>query len=381
MLKHLDTLLKLILIILPLLISITVYISSRYSTVLESTKEELLNRAMSKDTELFQNILGQMQYLTKGKLLPLLKEHPAQRRKFEVLLSAALVSDIQYLYLIQKDKNGAYRFILDTEKNPLERSEYGQYFNPVSDIWDRAYKTKKAQNFRHVEMESLWVTLAIPVVQHAEVTAVLGADISYTTEERITKDLRSFYVLFSMTTLFLILLLVAILVLAIFYQRRRTRSFIDPLTQCYNRAFLYEVIEPKYKHGYQLLIFDIDYFKKVNDTYGHDTGDKVLRSIAHRIRQHIRNDDYFIRFGGEEFLLFMKIDDKEQAINFAERLRKTVASNPFVFNEQTLHITISMGLNPILYKDNSMNESIDYADKALYIAKQSGRNCLIVREE
>jgi diguanylate cyclase (GGDEF)-like protein len=122
-------------------------------------------------------------------------------------------------------------------------------------------------------------------------------------------------------------------------------------------------------------MIDIDYFKQINDTYGHLIGDHVLREVAQRCRQHLRDVDILARYGGEEFGLVLPETNYEQAILASERLRKTIAAMPIMLDSKPLQITLSIGVaafNPTLYPDPS--SFIADADRALYLAKQRGRN-------
>lgn len=148
----------------------------------------------------------------------------------------------------------------------------------------------------------------------------------------------------------------------------------DKLTGVYNREFLecnfasiLKMVSPK-KLG--VVMCDIDYFKRINDTYGHNRGDEVLKEFVTVIYQTIRNDDYLIRWGGEEFIVLLKIDSAESLKKVAEHIRINIAKNDF---EEVGTITSSFGA--ALYRENeSIYTTIARADKALYEAKANGRN-------
>ncbi len=163
-------------------------------------------------------------------------------------------------------------------------------------------------------------------------------------------------------------------------------AITDPLTKIYNRRFFYEVAETEVTHAKQnralfaIIIFDIDHFKNVNDTYGHNIGDQVLINLANLCQKNIRSVDLFARFGGEEFVILMPGTNHIAAKETAERLREIVAKTPMATTEQTeISITISLGIanwqhsNPL-----EINALIDRADQALYQAKDDGRNQVIV---
>ncbi|MCX7695703.1 MAG: GGDEF domain-containing protein [Caloramator sp.] len=158
------------------------------------------------------------------------------------------------------------------------------------------------------------------------------------------------------------------------------KANMDALTGLYNKRFLVEQLSSKLQEDNvdaYFMMADIDYFKRINDTYGHMVGDKVLRALANILKQSIREGDYAIRFGGEEFLLVISGVDKKDALNIAERLRKKVES--FTYQEDNLNIKFTISIGVTKYKNN-IDYSIDLADEALYNAKKSGRNRVIYKE-
>ena len=169
------------------------------------------------------------------------------------------------------------------------------------------------------------------------------------------------------------------------FELLKKQSIKDALTGFYNRRYLEEVL-PKIlasakrkntKVGF--LMIDIDYFKKVNDTYGHDAGDAILKGVSTIILNTIRESDIAIRYGGEEFLVILTdLNNKDDLLKAAEKIRKKVESSKFSTNQAVIKKTISIGAS--LFPDNcdKMWECIKYADLALYKAKQSGRNKVVI---
>jgi two-component system cell cycle response regulator len=128
-----------------------------------------------------------------------------------------------------------------------------------------------------------------------------------------------------------------------------------------------------------LMMLDIDYFKSINDTYGHDAGDDVLREFAVRIRKSIRGIDLACRYGGEEFVIVMPETDLHVAGMVAERLRRAIAGEPFAVNKgaKRIAVTISIGLATLETKAEPIADVLKRADKALYRAKNDGRNRVV----
>lgn len=154
------------------------------------------------------------------------------------------------------------------------------------------------------------------------------------------------------------------------------KVFHDTLTNAYNRYFFENNIkiikEAVYKNDKYLglIMFDIDKFKDVNDMYGHNGGDDVLKTLVEVVNQSIRENDVLVRWGGEEFIIIVEIESIKNLMQVAEHIRKKIEEHYFA---QVRHITCSFGIT--LHKHNeTMDQTIERADKALYNAKNSGRN-------
>lgn len=153
----------------------------------------------------------------------------------------------------------------------------------------------------------------------------------------------------------------------------------DPLTGVFNRRQLFRLLEREKSlanrgHSpFALCILDIDQFKKVNDTYGHQTGDMVLANIAMLVNKNLRNIDHLARYGGEEFTMILSYPDIIDAIKCAERIRNMIASHKFNHNGKIISVTVSIGVT-IFKPEEDIETTLSRADKALYQAKENGRN-------
>lgn len=162
------------------------------------------------------------------------------------------------------------------------------------------------------------------------------------------------------------------------YSQTRYLSLTDALTGLYNRRHFNAELEREFmrskRYGGNLCIaiIDIDFFKKINDTYGHLCGDYVLKEVAYLILGNFRKTDMVFRYGGEEFVVLMTETSLENSLIPLERLRKTIENNNFIFKGEKIKVTISIGAET--NHTESTEEFLNNADKALYQAKQSGRN-------
>jgi diguanylate cyclase (GGDEF)-like protein len=162
---------------------------------------------------------------------------------------------------------------------------------------------------------------------------------------------------------------------------------IDGLTQIFNRKHWEECLEKefsrarRYKHGLALIMFDLDHFKLLNDTYGHLGGDLVLIETAKVITSLLRKGDLFGRYGGEEFAIILPNTDKTGALDVAERIRIAINNNVINFQESNVKVTASVGVAVINENNHRYEDLISNADLALYDAKASGRNIVRVANE
>ena len=167
-----------------------------------------------------------------------------------------------------------------------------------------------------------------------------------------------------------------------FIEELREAATVDALTGLVNRRVFNEELErqiavaKRYGRSLSLIVADLDFFKGVNDKYGHSNGDEVLRRVADSIKIEIRDTDLAARWGGEEFAFLLPETNLGGAQILAEKLRKRIGDNRFNFHGEEIQITCSFGVVEMDIRRDDIGSLFDNADKLLYQAKQSGRNCV-----
>lgn len=168
---------------------------------------------------------------------------------------------------------------------------------------------------------------------------------------------------------------------AIRYQTALRLALLDPLTMLGNRSALDTTLRrelqmaERHDHELSLLMVDVDFFKKINDAYGHHRGDLVLCEVAKGIQSACRSSDISFRYGGEEFVVVLGKTDAAGAKIIAERIRQQIAEINVDYNGKTIATTVSIGIATLRHNENEkINDLFDRADKALYIAKRTGKN-------
>lgn len=168
---------------------------------------------------------------------------------------------------------------------------------------------------------------------------------------------------------------------AIIHEKLQRLAVLDPLTKAYNRRFGLKRLEEEYSRSVRtqipigVMMLDLDYFKSVNDTYGHIVGDLVLTNFCSIVQNTLRKGDVLVRYGGEEFLAILPGVSKEGINQIAEKIRRTVEENYIKYKDQNIKITVSIGCTSFPESDvKSIEDIVCLADNALYEAKELGRN-------
>jgi diguanylate cyclase (GGDEF)-like protein len=185
--------------------------------------------------------------------------------------------------------------------------------------------------------------------------------------------------------LWILVVLLIITILATFFQSYRLYlteklSLLDPLTNLFNRKFLNKEKNNLKLDKFCIAIADIDHFKKINDSYGHNIGDIILTEFAKILQASFRVNDYIIRFGGEEFLILIHNDNIEGVLKAIERFHTKVKMHKFEFNEN-FSLTVSIGVNLTPHRFRNIEEAITVADRMLYLAKTNGRDRIEIYDD
>ena len=363
-----------IIVVFVVLIGAVAY--ARYSSVLEETTKSLNSKIIDFHFEALQKLDRLFLQDTNGRFVQTVEKDKVLRKNFERMMDLVRISTIQNLFVVTRDANKEYFFLLDSEQNSTKHANIFEPFNPLENAWNKAYESETAQITQHTKSKDLWITIVYPIVEHNKTVALIGADISHQLDINMQGKLEEFTQFF-LWVLFLSALFFTLLYFVILYFRRKYYDgYTDPLTQVYNRKYLYDIVVKKLARSYQLFMIDIDFFKNVNDTYGHVAGDAILQEVAKRIASLIRNEDALIRYGGEEFLVYTTNLSVQESFEFAQRIRRKIKDTPIFYEDIVCHITVSIGINPHATRDSGFENMLIAADSALYEAKVSGRDCV-----
>jgi len=354
---------------------------------IKQTQKDIFDRIETYQVQqisyLFKNIQTDMittNSIKSTKDLINLLAQPTQRKIYNHHISLMLTPSMKYMYLLIKDNKGKFRYLLDASKT--DRANFFEKFDIDNKKYKDIYRTKEKQIIRQENIENLFLTLLYPIKSNGKVIAILSVDITTEIKNKVLELIKPIETFFIILILFIFLILV-ILVLQIFhYYITRKKIFIDPLTKQFNRNYLNEISPSINLKNYSLAMLDLDKFKMVNDTYGHKTGDYILAQSAKVIKDSIRDSDILIRYGGEEFLLFIHTRDQEEnSLQICERIRESIENYKFHFENNEIQMRVSIGLHETPFLEKNQHEALKIADSMLYVAKNEGRNRVIVYNE
>jgi diguanylate cyclase (GGDEF)-like protein len=302
---------------------------------------------------------------------------PGIKEKFEKEFELVLNQDVKRAYILFKDKDGKLRFLLDVSKT-LERRKFWEIFNDDPSTLEKILNTTKKTVLKTEKNGKTYIRYIEPIKVNGEIKGYVLLDLSIRKFYGIISLIRKINIILGAVFTIVISFIAYFFYQSMKYKKELEKMYLDPLTGTYNRHFMYDHMDLLKMDTYTVFVIDIDFFKRINDTYGHEIGDKVLREIAHRIKECLHEEDILIRYGGEEFILFKKSNPdsptyKYDMVQFARTIKNAVTKRYISVENVKLKVTISIGINLYEY-EKSVEEAIKHADMALYKAKQRGRN-------
>jgi len=326
-----------------------------------------------------QNSANTVAHLLKDKqnYVEAIEKDTRLQNKIDALLANLLTENIKYAYLLYKDSNGIFRFLADGSP-PQDKALIHQKFDVESPAYAQIYKSKKPVLMHQNLLRQLSITYLHPIMQKENVSLILALDFSI----EKTGEINEIIGVVKNILIGIIAVVSAFVVILIFqgirYLSIKKTAYTDKLTNVYNKNYLLEFEDTFNLQEYILATIDIDYFKKINDTYGHVIGDIILKDVAHTVVSSLRGgDDLVIRFGGEEFIVLIKKQKGgyHESLLIVDRVFKNIQAKKFrVLNDNYLHITVSIGVNLKPEESRNFKDAFKLADKALYRAKENGRN-------
>ena len=361
-------------------ISIIMAIAYLYISLTQT--ENILNKNINhlfitQAQEFASNIQRHLHTRITNNLYNSIKNDPLLKKELEEDMTLLATNNYKYIYILYKDSEGDFRYLLDGSKE--DKGELDEKLNVDKQAWNEVYTSQKPKVIYQNKLENLWVTYLEPVVFDGKTQAIIAIDFSTNLPKDVQHATQPINHIFLYIFIAIFIMLLILLYQTLLNFRTKQDAITDPLTQTYNRNYLRDLLKNINISKYQIIMLDIDHFKYVNDSYGHKIGDNILSDVSSLIKNTIRNDDIFIRFGGEEFLLFIHRKNTQEmlATQIAQRIRHTIEEKVFTYNNITLKVTVSMGITCAPEHFKNISDAIKHADELLYIAKREGRNRVV----
>ncbi len=338
----------------------------------EKVENFLLNRAIGIVDGTSSKILDQIIFKNPNLIRANLQEE-ALRVENEKRLSVLSNQDIKSLYVLYLNQ-GKYFFLFDVDKE--EQTEVSEPFMPENEeLFSQVVKEKQKRVFVQRDIEGLSFTLIKPIVQNNKTVALLVIDYS---ENRLSSLLHVSADFLSYFALLLLLMLFFFLAYVLYTRYNKYKIYRNPKTNTYNRVYMTENYDKINFKNYYVALADIDFFKRVNNLHGQENGDKIIVSVIKIMASFLEKSDIFIQYSGEEFLMLLSKENRneEQVRELLERIRVAIERVQFTVNREKSSLTISIGVLLHTEVEKSLQEVIHKADTALYECKHSGRNCI-----
>jgi len=337
-------------------------------------KENMISSIDSIMKNFERHIQEELKNSPKLTLVEIFKNNSIIKEHFESELNLLVTSDIKYAFMLYRDSKKRFRFLLDGSIK--DKVSLGIKFNARNDTWNKAYDSKKAQMIEQHDLSELWITYIVPILYKEYVVGVVAVDLSFDKQKNTLKILQPLKDNLMVVIGLISLIILVTLAQYVLYYFSQKRVYIDALTKVKNRQFLNDILPTIEFKKYHIAMLDIDRFKLINDTYGHDVGDEVLKEISTALSSSTRSGDHLVRYGGEEFVLLMPSGklNKKNAFILLERLRERIEKITILSNDEEIKPTISIGANLNTKDSNNVYDAIKLADNKLYEAKQQGRN-------
>ncbi|WP_458701296.1 EAL domain-containing protein [Sulfurospirillum sp. 1307] len=371
--------------IITIILIVSILVLIELNSAIKKAKYELKNSiSYSIETNILQHAKSLNLQINKEltnsntTLVNFLQKNPSKIDEYNKRLELIRSKDVPYVYILWFDGKNKFRFLCDGSQ---EKSNFFSKFDPGNlNLWKKIYKNKAFASIDQTKYEGLWKTFLYPIVFKNNTEAILVVDYSVELPSHINKTIEPFEKMISAIYISVIILSITILIQFLYLFIVGKRNYIDPLTKIHNRRYL-EVLSKKIKlTNYNIAMIDLDHFKKINDTYGHQVGDDSLVYAVSIIKKHIGKKDILIRYGGEEFVLFVHVSNS--IFKITEDIRKHLSTNPLQNSLYgSIYIKTSIGIVTKNRLKINMEHALKNADIALYEAKKSGRNCIVEAKE
>ena len=367
---------KFIFFLMVLLIIFAVFLQI---TTVQST-EKLKKEEIDKAEQYAAKIARLIQRRTENNIETVLTNDPELRDSLNESLQAFLTKQYQYIFVLKKDVKGNYRFLLDGSEEEAE--EYKTIFFPKSKLYDRVYETQKMQIIeQHEGVEQVWLSLVYPIVSEHKTEALLVLDLSESYAQHLNEFNSPLMIVVWMMQIFLLLSMFLLVFLAYRYYKIRKELIIDTLTSVYKKQYLQEFFDKHRLDDYNVILLDIDEFKNVNQKFGYEFGDIVLKEFTQTLLSLLSSDAIIVRTGGAEFLLLLPKSESTAVEVEAQNIFDSLKEKKYLIGNEIQYLTVSMSAMSIPEESTSLQNIERLLDEKLLEVKSKGKNAFAILSE
>ncbi len=359
-----------IFIILALLVLFALYLQYSVHQSTEKLKTQEIEKAEQYAEKIGEYI--ESKTVEEGKLN--LEKDPSLRDELNNVLRTFLTKEYQYIFLLHKDAKGHYRFLLDgSVEDPVE---YNTIFFPKSKLFDTVYSRQIPRIIEQKEgVEHVWLSLLYPIVIKGKTQALLVMDLSKVYGEYLSNINSPVLNTVRLMQLFLLISFFFLVYFAYQYHKLRKSILFDPLTATHTKVYLQEFFDMNKVNEYDAMMIDIDEFKQVNEKYGYEAGDMVLKLFSQEMLTLLPKEAQVIRLGGSEFLLLVEKKDTDLEV-LANKLFTYLSEKRYLIHNETIALTLSMSAMKIPEETLSVYNIQRCLDEKLFEIKSRGKNGL-----
>lgn len=345
-------------------------------TTVQST-EKLKKEEVDKAEQYAAKIAQLIQRRTENNIESVLTNDPELRDTLNESLQAFLTKQYQYIFVLKKDVKGNYRFLLDGSEEEAE--EYKTIFFPKSKLYDHVYETQKMQIIeQHEGVEQVWLSLVYPIVSDKKTEALLVLDLSESYGQHLNDFNSPLMTVVWMMQIFLLLSMFLLIFLAYRYYKIRKELIIDTLTSVYKKQYLQEFFDKNRLDDYNVILLDIDEFKNVNQKFGYEFGDIILKEFTQTLLSILSSHTIIVRTGGAEFLLFLPKSESTAVEVEAQNIFDRLKEKKYLIGNEIQYLTVSMSAMSIPEESTSLQNVERLLDEKLLEVKSKGKNALAV---
>jgi len=363
---------KFIFFLMVLLIIFAVFLQI---TTVQST-EKLKKEEIQKAEQYAAKIAQLIQRHTANKIESALTNNFELRDHLNEALQAFLTKQYQYIFVLKKDVKGNYRFLLDGSEE--EPEEYKTIFFPKSKLFDHVYETQKMQIIeQHEGVEQVWLSLVYPIVNEKETEALLVLDLSESYGEHLNDFNSPLMTVVWMMQIFLLLSMLLLVFLAYRYYKIRKELIMDDLTSVYKKKYLEEFFDKNRLEDYDVMLLDIDEFKEVNQKFGYEFGDMILKEFTQTLLSALSPDAIVVRTVGAEFLVVSPKSESTVEVQ-AQKIFDRLKEKKYLIGNEIQYLTVSMSAMSIPENSTSLQNIERLLDEKLLEVKSKGKNALAI---